>query len=85
MNLPLIHLLLPIFSFFGKFLSKKEERVIIFENVDYLKTKGLSLYILWRSRNLGDGSSAKRYSDHFVLIQNTKIWHKGGFNENDAE
>lgn len=55
------------------------------ENVDYLKTKGLSLYIIWRSRNIGDGSNAKRYSDHFVLIQNTKIWHKGGYNENDAD
>ena len=53
------------------------------ENTEYLRTRGLSLYIIWRSQNSGDGSAAKRYSDHFVLIQNTKIWHKQGFNTDE--
>ena len=53
------------------------------ENTEYLRTRGLSLYIIWRSQNSGDGSAAKRYSDHFVLIQNSKIWHKQGFNTDE--
>ena len=55
------------------------------ESVESLKTKGLSLYIIWRSRNIEDGPNTKRYSDHFVLLQNTQIWHKGGYSENDLE
>ena len=53
------------------------------EKTEYLKTRGLSLYIIWRSRNIGDGTAAKRYSDHFVLIQNTNIWHKQGFSTDE--
>lgn len=53
------------------------------ENTEYLKTQGLSLYIIWRSRNISDGTAAKRYSDHFVLIQNTNIWHKQGFSTDE--
>ena len=53
------------------------------EKTEYLKTRGLSLYIIWRSRNISDGTAAKRYSDHFVLIQNTNIWHKQGFSTDE--
>lgn len=44
-----------------------------------LSTPGLSLYIFYRSRNAGDGSAAKRYSNQFVLIQNKAIMHPGGY------
>lgn len=44
-----------------------------------LSTPGLSLYIFYRSRNAGDGSAAKRYSNQFVLIQNKAIMHHGGY------
>ncbi|MCQ2313162.1 MAG: hypothetical protein MJZ84_06935 [Paludibacteraceae bacterium] len=45
----------------------------------YLETPGLSLYVIYRSRNNGDGSAMKLYSGHFVLIQNANITHSGGY------
>lgn len=49
------------------------------EKSQFLHTPGLSLYVIYRSRNEGDGDLEKLYSGHFVLIQNTPIANEGGY------
>lgn len=45
----------------------------------YLKSQGLSIYVIYRSRNNGDGALEKLYSGQFVLIQTAPISHLGGY------
>lgn len=49
-----------------------------FEDMQWQKTRDISLYVFYRYRVKSDGKES-RNSNHFVLIQNAEITHQDGF------
>lgn len=54
-------------------LIKELQNAEVLQNIHWEKTKNVSLYIIYRSKN------EKTYSGHFVLIQNAKVKQAGQF------
>lgn len=56
-----------------------EDDDAIFNGEDFISAEGISIYVIYRSRNNGDAKAENQFSGQFVLIQNSDIKHLGGY------